>query len=303
MRRCSAVLPLLLIFCSCSVKKYAINKLGDALAGTNTTFASDDDPDLIRAAVPFSLKLVESLLAENPRHEGLLLAAARGFTQYSYAFVQEDADEAEDTDRARAAALRARAARLYVRARNYGLQGLEIKHKDFVVRLKANPKQAVQELKKSDVAMMYWTTISWAAALSASHDLMMLPEIPRFEALADRVVELDEAFDEGVIHGFLITYEMSRLNPKPDRIAIAKAHFDRNLALAADHQAQPYVIYAESVLVAQKDRAGFQEMLRRALRVDINKWPEHRQLNLAMQRRARWLLSRTDKLFPPPRTQ
>jgi predicted anti-sigma-YlaC factor YlaD len=309
MLRSSAALPLFLLvsscslLSSCSVKKYAINKLGDALAGTGTTFASDDDPDLIRAAVPFSLKLVESLLAENPKHKGLLLAAARGFTQYAYAFVQEDADEAEDTDRARAAALRARAAKLYVRARNYGLQGLEVKHKDFVARLKANPKDAVRELKKSDVAMMYWTAISWAAALSASHDLMMLPEIPRFEALADRVVELDEAFDEGVIHGFLITYEMSRLNPKPDRIAIAKAHLDRNLALAAGHQAQPYVIYAESVLVAQKDKAGFQEMLRQALRVDINKWPEHRQLNLAMQRRARWLLSRTDKLFPPPRTQ
>src|SRR5580698_7465982 len=97
------------VLCSCSVKKYAINKLGDALAGTGATFASDDDPELIRAAVPFSLKLVESLLAENPRHLGLLLAATRGFTQYSYAFVQEDADEIEDTDRARAAVLRARA--------------------------------------------------------------------------------------------------------------------------------------------------------------------------------------------------
>src|SRR5580704_8167629 len=210
MLRSSAALPLFLLvsscslLSSCSVKKYAINKLGDALAGTGTTFASDDDPDLIRAAVPFSLKLVESLLAENPKHEGLLLAAARGFTQYAYAFVQEDADEAEDTDRARAAALRARAAKLYVRARNYGLQGLEVKHKDFTARLRAKPKEAVMELKKSDVPMMYWTTLSWAAALSVSHDLMMLPEVPRFEALADRVVELDEAFDEGVIHGFLI---------------------------------------------------------------------------------------------------
>jgi len=303
MRSGAAVWPLILLLSSCSVKKYAINKLGDALAGTGTTFASDDDPELIRSAVPFSLKLIESLLAENPRHEGLLLAAARGFTQYSFAFVQEDADEAEDTDRVRAAALRARAAKLYVRARNYGLQGLEVKHKGFAARLKANPREAVRELKKSDVAMMYWTTLSWAGALSASHDFTMLPEIPRFEALADRVVELDEAFDEGVIHQFLIAYEMSRLNPKPDRFAIAKAHFDRNMALAQDHQAGPLVIYAENVLVAQKDRAGFEDMLRRALRVDVNKWPEHRQLNLVMQRRARWLLTRTDKLFPPPRTE
>src|SRR5579862_5014990 len=124
MRSRAAVLPVLLLLSSCSVKKYAINKLGDALARTNTTFAADDDPELIRSAIPFSLKMVESLLAETPRHEGLLLAAARGFTQYAYAFVQEDADELEDTNKVAATAMRARAAKLYLRARNYGMRGL-----------------------------------------------------------------------------------------------------------------------------------------------------------------------------------
>lgn len=299
MRCRTAIVPLALLLSSCSIKKYAIKQVGDAMANAGTTFASDDDPELVRAAVPFSLKMIEALIEQSPRHQGLLLAAAQGFTQYSYAFVQEDADEAEDTDRVRATRLRAEAAKLYIRARNYGLRGLEVKHKDFTARLKANPKEAVEELKKSDVPLMYWTTLSWAAALSASHDIMMLPEIPRFEALADRVLELDESYEEGAIHGFLITYEMSRLRPKPDRFAIAKAHFERNLALAQGHQAAPYVTYAESVLVAQKDKAGFQEMLRTALKIDVNTWPEHRQLNLVMQRRARWLLSRTDKLFPP----
>ena len=46
----------------------------------------------------------------------------------------------------------------------------------------------------------------WGAALAASHDFAMLPEIPRFEALIDRVLELDEAYDEGTAHTFLITY-------------------------------------------------------------------------------------------------
>src|SRR6478672_11947187 len=65
----------------CSVKKFAINKLGDSLAGSGTTYAADDDPELIGQALPFSLKLVEGLLAESPQHRGLLLAAASGFTQ------------------------------------------------------------------------------------------------------------------------------------------------------------------------------------------------------------------------------
>ena len=191
-----------ILLSSCSVKRYAINQLGNALAASGSTFAADEDPELIRAAVPFSLKLIESLLAENPRHEGLLLAAARGFTQYSYAFVQEDADELEDTDKVTATAMRARAAKLYLRGRNYGLRGLEVKHPGFAERLKANPKEAVKELKQSEAPMMYWTAISWGAALAASHDFMMLPEVPRFEALIDRVIDLDEAFDEGTVHTF-----------------------------------------------------------------------------------------------------
>lgn len=290
-----------LLLSSCSVKHYAINQLGNALAGSGTTFSSDDDPELIRAAVPFSLKLVESLLAESPRHEGLLLAAARGFTEYAYAFVQEDADELEDTDKVRSTAMRARAAKLYLRARNYGLRGLEVKHPGFAERLKANPKEAVKELKKSEAPIMYWTAIAWGAALAASHDFMMLPEIPRFEALIDRVMELDEGFDQGTVHTFLITYEMSRLNAKPDRVAQAKQHFDRAVELGGGNQAGPLVAYAENVLVAQKNKTEFQNMLRQALRMDVNKSPENRELNLAVQRRARWLLSRTDKLFPGER--
>ena len=89
----------LLFFSGCTTLKHtAVNKLGDALAAGGTTFSSDDDPELIRAAAPFSLKMMESLLAEAPSHRGLLLAAASGFTQYGYAFAQQDADELDATD-------------------------------------------------------------------------------------------------------------------------------------------------------------------------------------------------------------
>ena len=88
----------LLAASGCSIRHFAVNQLGDALAGGGGTFASDNDPELVKAAVPFSLKLMESLINESPKHPKLLLAASSGFTQYAYAFVQEEADELEDTD-------------------------------------------------------------------------------------------------------------------------------------------------------------------------------------------------------------
>src|SRR6185436_3828305 len=60
------VLFIWFITSGCSIRHYALNKVADALAQSGTTFSSDDDPELIKTAAPFSLKLMESLLAENP---------------------------------------------------------------------------------------------------------------------------------------------------------------------------------------------------------------------------------------------
>ncbi len=139
----------------CSVKRIAVNKVGNALAGGGTTFASDDDPELVKAAAPLSLKLMESLLNENPRHEGLLLAACSGFTEYAFAYVQEDADETEDKDLAVAEEMRARARRLYLRARNYGLRGLGVRHKGFEKALRANARTVASVATAKDVPLLY----------------------------------------------------------------------------------------------------------------------------------------------------
>ena len=108
MLSCLAV-PAWIASSGCAIHSYAVNQLANAVSRSGDAFASDDDPDLVKAASPFSLKLMESLLAEKPRHRGLLLAATSGFTQYAFAFVQEDADETEARDLTAAEALRARA--------------------------------------------------------------------------------------------------------------------------------------------------------------------------------------------------
>jgi hypothetical protein len=47
---------------ACSPKLVAVNILGDALAGGGGVYASDEDPELIREAIPFGLKSYEALL-------------------------------------------------------------------------------------------------------------------------------------------------------------------------------------------------------------------------------------------------
>ncbi len=295
---CLTALCLAVVGPGCSIKRVAVNKVGDALAGSGTTFASDDDPELVKAAVPFSLKLMESLLAENPRHQGLLLAACSGFTEYAYAFVQEDADETEDKDLTAAEEMRGRARRLYLRARNYGLRGLEVRHKGFEKALLANAKSAVAVTKAKDVPYLYWTALSWAAAISLSKDNPdLIAEQPLVEAMMDRALSLDESFDYGAIHAYLITYEMSRPNGVGDPAARSRQHFERAVALSGGQQAGPMVSFAEAVCVQKQDLKEFESLLHRALAINPDARPEWRLANLVMQRRAKWLLSRTDQLF------
>ena len=286
-----------------TLKHSAVNQLGNALASGGTTYAADDDPALVQAAAPFSLKLMESLLAESPDHPGLLLAAASGFTQYAYAFVQEDGDELQDKDHAAAAALYRRANRMYLRAHRYGLHGLAVAHPGFPAALRQDPIAAARLCTAADVPLLYWTAASWCAAIALGKDQPdLIAELPMAEALIDRALVLDEDFDRGSIHAFLITYEMSRAGGRGDPVARAEQHFQRALALAGGHQAAPYVAFAESVCVQRQDRAGFDSALAQALAVDADAQPDTRLVNLIMQRRARWLRSCGDELFLEPAT-
>lgn len=282
----------------CSIKKIAVNKLGDSLASGGTTFASDDDPDLVGEAVPFSLKLMESLLAESPRHRGLLMAASSGFTQYAFVYVQQPAEEIEDQDLAKADYLRLRARHLYLRARNYALRDLEITHRDFERDLRQDAKSAVRKTGPKDVPLLYWTAASWGAAISVSKtDPEMIADQPIVEALIDRALELDPDYDSGAIHGFLISYEAVRRTASGDFAPRSRKHFERAVELTSGQSAAPYVSMATSVSVSKQDRAEFELLLNKALAINPDARPEWRLMNTVMQRRARWLLSREDDLF------
>jgi predicted anti-sigma-YlaC factor YlaD len=204
----------------------------------------------------------------------------------------------EEKDFAAAEAMKARARRLYLRARNYGLRGLEIRHRGFEKALRADPKQAVEAARKKDVPVLYWTAASWAGAISLSKDNPdLIAELPIVEAMMDRALALDEEFGDGAIHSFLISYEMSRPGGAGDPAERSKQHFDRAMALSQGQLAGPLVSFAESVSVQKQDLEEFQSLLNQAIAINADAKPEWRLSNLVAQRRAKWLLRRSDQLF------
>jgi hypothetical protein len=280
-----------------SLQHYAVNRAGDALAGNGTSFSGDDDPELIRAAAPFSLKLMESVLAQSPRHTALLTASAAGFTQYAYAFVQEDADELEMHDLASAVELHKRAHGLYLRARDYGLRALDTRHAHFRERLRQTPELAASELDRADATAVYWTAAAWAAAISLDKDSPdALGELPQVDALLKRLERLDADYDHGALDALLMSYENGSPGARDPQSTI-RSHFERAVRLSGGQKAGPYVALAETACVRAQDRAAYIDALQRALAIDPAARPEWRLENRVMQRRAHWLLTQTDQLF------
>lgn len=298
-RELAAIILIAAISGGCSIKRIAVNKLGNALASTGTTFEGDDDPDLVGDALPFALKLMESLLAESPRHAGLLLATASGFTGYSYAFVGQRADRAFTENVEESNALRGRSRRLYLRAHAYGMRALEVRYAGFGAALDNDPAGALARVRKRDVPLLYWTAAAHGLAISASKDdPEMIAQLPVVEAFIRRAMELDEGWNEGALPEFLINIEAARSGVKPaERQARIERYYEQALRLSGGRRASVFVSYAENSSIPAQNRSQFQELLERALRIDPDQHPEMRLANLIAQRRARWMLGRTDDLF------
>lgn len=270
-------------------------KLADAMAGSGGGLGRDEDPELVADAAPFGLKTMESVLVSEPEHLGLLTALAGGFVQYSAAFVDMPADFVATEDLTRAQAMKSRAKKLYLRARNYALRGLDVEHDGFTARLRADAPKALTETEKDDVALLYWAAASWGLSIAADkNDTTLISDFPIVEALTARCLELDPTWHDGAIHELAMSIEMARPGGSAEK---AKEHYEAALKLSAGTKAGTYVGYAESASVKSQNVAEFKQLLEKALAIDVDEKVDDRLANIIMQRRARWLLTRTDDLF------
>jgi predicted anti-sigma-YlaC factor YlaD len=281
----------------CSVRALAVRALGNALAGAGDVFASDEDPELVREAVPFALKTMEALLAEQPDNRDLLLGACRGFVQYAYAFVATDALLVEGEDWAAAQRGYERALRLSLRGRDYCLRSLELALPGAREALARRPEEALTSVGVEEVPLLYWTGAAWGAAIGLGGDRPeLVADVPAVKALIERSVALDEGWNEGAAHEAMIALEAlpAEMGGSPER---ARAHFDRALALNGGRRAGTYVTLATTVVEGEQNWREFRELLERALAVDPDADPAARVENLIAQRRARYLLDHVGDYF------
>lgn len=280
-----------------SIKKSALRTVADHLSSGSSSLARDDDPELIKEALPFGLKTLEGLSEQLPRHRPLLRSLASGFTSYAAAFILPEVRSLELADLNRAREEQVRARRMCLRARDYGLRSLEAAYPGLREELLRDPRRALARTTREDVPDLYWTAAAWGTAISIGKDQMdLVADLPAVQALITRAAELDEAWEEGAIHEFLIAFE-SRGRTMGGSLERAREHYTRALELSRGYRISPHVTFAESVCIQTQDRKEFDRLLDLALAFDADRHLETRLPNLLAQRKARRLKALAGDLF------
>ena len=291
---------LTVVLASCSLNKLAVNMVAKTLSsGDSTVFTGEEDPQLVADALPFAMKLYESLLEQTPENEDLLLTTGSVFTMYANAFIQTPASMLPESEYEQQQQMLARAKKMYLRGRGYLLRALELRYPGFGEHLKAGDlEQALAATVVEDVPLLFWTSASWLGAFSTdTFDMELLLNLSKPIAVLNRALELDESWSQGMIHDTLISIYGSLPEAMGGSQEKARYHFEKAIEYSGGLSPSPYVALASTVSVANQDVEEFRQLLAQALAIDPADNPDNRLQILLSQEKARWLLGHIEDFF------
>lgn len=253
-------------------------------ANLSSAVADNDDPEIVKAGSASYLLLLDALVRQEPDSPAFRQAAAALNSAYAGAFVKDPA----------------RAAALSDKALNYALEAMCLEH-DTLCKLHEMPvpelTQHLAELDKDDVALIYTTGAAWAGWIQAhSDDFNAVADLPRVEALMQRVVALDETWQGGAAHlylGVIATAIPPALGGRPET---GKAHFEKAIALSEGHNLMAKVYYAKNYARGVYDRELHDRLLHEVQEQDAH-WPGWTLSNLLAKQEALDLLKSADEFF------
>ncbi len=293
------LLSALLALSGCSIRKMAMESVADALSGQGTSFSADDDPELVGDALPFALKLMESVRSATPDHKGLHLALCSGFVQYAYGWVLWPADQMENKDFNQSQQMKQRAHKLFLRAMDYGARGLELSKPEYPLVLQRDGiEAALALLEKEDVPQLYWYAAALAMAIKTSGmDTDMIQRLSEVGLMLQRAATLEPDWGRGTIQEALISYYSAVGETMGGGEAVARPCYEKALALSEGKHASLYLAWAEGFALQRQDKDEFIALCNKCLAVEVATDSSDRLANEIAKRRAVWLLNHLDDLF------
>lgn len=294
-----AALCFLLLSCG-SIERLAMNAVSDMLTGegSSSVFTGDSDPQLVADAIPFAIKMYESLLDANPNHQGLMFTTGMMFIMYANAFVQGPAEMLPVEDWKKRDHEMTRAKNLYLRGYAILNNALEARYPGFYQVSNENLPGMLNRFKKDDVGLLYWIVAGGMAAYSVDiFDFYLSSNIPKWTAMIKKAYELDPDFDVAALDEFLIIFYASLPELLGGDKERAKFHFLQAQEKTNGQSSGAYVSYAQAVFVPAQDYESYKDYLEKALEIDVDANPSTRLVNIINQRKAQWLLDNAYNYF------
>jgi hypothetical protein len=245
----AVLLPAVLTGCS-SMLTSATTRLGENLS---KAISNQDDPQTVREGTPAYLLLIDGLIQDDPNNVELLIMGAKLYGTFAATFVENPS----------------RAQRLTTHARDYATRALCQQNAALCPKLSApydEFAQAVGTLREDDVATLYaWATASAGWIQAHADDWNAVAELPKVETAMQRVVVLNESFDNGGAHlylGVLATLRPPALGGKPEE---GRIHFERAIAISGGRNLMAKVLFAKDYARLVFDRELHDRLLKEVL--------------------------------------
>jgi len=293
----TTLIGMVIFITSCSPKKYILNQFDGVFDSIEYVYLSDDDPQLVKDAFPFNLKIIEILLDQNPDDREMLLTALSSFTMYSFGFVMEEAEKRSIEDYTAGNEIYDRANKLFTRALRFGMHGMELKYPEFNNWM-AKRDNENNPFEKEDISYLYWLSAAMGGSISSSQgNPIFVVDLPKIGWLLEKSMELDESWNNGALYSAMISFTMSRPDVVKDREQIAREYFNKAVQASSGKDCSVFVRFAESVDIKNQNKVEFLENLNYVIVFDLETAKEFKLTNAMAKARAKWLIERIDDLF------
>ena len=306
------VLILITIHCSltasCALRKAATAITADILNRGMVEIESEGDLFVAKETALPLLKILEVLHHGDPKNRKFLGLLAKAYGNYAFGFAEIEAmrchprgsgdlvhswdsrlcgNDVQDN-------WSSRAKRFYIKGRDYGIAALS-HGKQSIADIPLNKfSKYLHKFGKKDTEALFWTAFNWGSYINMSRDdITAAADLPRVQAIVDRVIEIQPDFQCGTAYAFkgaLLAGNPLITGGKPK---VAKPYFEKALQSCNGAYLMNKVMYAQWYLKAINDKAAFKKILEEVTVVDVSALPDMRLANEVAKERAALLLLRS----------
>lgn len=276
------ILPGILTLASCS---FIISKAtGDLVGNLSAAILNNDDLATVESGGPAYLLMVDGLVQGEPDSVSLLSSAAKLYTAYTSVFIKD----------------RVRAKKMTNKALTYAFRAVCLQKPD-ACSLRSIRHQAfldiIAQMGIKDVPVFYNLGETWASWIQAHRDsLVAIAELSRVEAIMNRVVELNELYEDGSAHFYLGVFSTllpPALGGRPEE---GRRHFEQAIEISGGRNLMVKVTFAKQYARLIFDRKLHDRLLQEVLKADPNS-PGYTLINTLARQEAQELLDSADSYF------